>query len=159
MVYQDTIQPETQAMYDSIMHQIGLSQQGYYLEACFDHLPVLQDDEMQHAQTNKVEVDTYSIMLKDGIITPEQYASEFDIELQPIDRTQSQQAALAQAQTNLKGTVGGLDGIISLNTAVSSGQMDRQTAVNMLINYYGYDLTVANSLITQPAPVITPVTV
>lgn len=156
MVYQDTIQPETQAMYDSIMHQLGLSQQGYYLEACFDHLPVLQDDEMQHAQTNKVEVDTYSIMLKDGIITPEQYAQEFNIELQPIDKTQSQQAALAQAQTNLKGTVGGLDGIIGLNTAVSSGQMDRQTAVNMLINYYGYDAVTANSMITQPKEVITP---
>ena len=138
---------------------MGLSQQGYYLEADFSHLPVLQDDEKQHAETNKIEVDTYSIMLKDGIITPEQYANEFDIEIQPIDRTQSQQAALAQAQTNLKGTVGGLDGIISLNTAVSGGQMDRQTAVNMLINYYGYDLTVANSLITQPKEVIPPVTV
>jgi hypothetical protein len=159
MVYQDTIQPETQAMYDSIMHQIGLSQQGYYLEACFDHLPVLQDDEMQHAQTNKVEVDTYSIMLKDGIITPEQYASEFDIEIQPIDRTQSQQAALAQAQTNLKGTVGGLDGIIALNRSVGIGEMDRQTAVNTLISYYGYDSLTANSLITQPKEVIPPVTV
>jgi phage portal protein BeeE len=159
MVYQDTIQPETQAMYDSIMHQMGLSQQGYYLEADFSHLPVLQDDEKQHAETNKIEVDTYSIMLKDGIITPEQYASEFDIEIQPIDRNQSQQAALAQAQTNLKGTVGGLDGIIALNRSVGIGEMDRQTAVNTLISYYGYDPTVANSLITQPKEVITPVTV
>ncbi len=157
MVYQDTIIPETQAMYDSIMHQFGLSQQGYYLEACFDHVPVLQEDEMQKAQAQKVEVDSYSILLKDGIITPEQYANEFDIEIQPIDKTQSQQAALAQAQTNLKGTVGGLDGIIALNTAVSTGQMDRQIAVNTLINYYGYDAVTANSMITQPKEVITPV--
>lgn len=111
---------------------------------------------MQHAQTNKVEVDTYSIMLKDGIITPEQYAQEFNIELQPIDKTQSQQAALAQAQTNLKGTVGGLDGIINLNASVSSGAMERQTAVNTLINYYGYDAVTANSMITQPKEVTTP---
>jgi hypothetical protein len=146
-------------MYDSIMHQVGLSQQGYYLEACFDHLPVLQDDEMQEAQSNKIEVDTYSIMLRDGIITPEQYASEFDIELQPIDRTQSQQAALAQAQTNLKGTVAGLDGIIALNNAVAISQMDRTTAVNTLINYYGYDSVTANSMITAPIEPTAPVTV
>jgi hypothetical protein len=159
MVYQDTIIPETQAMYDSIMHQFGLSQQGYYLEASFDHVPVLQEDEMQKSQAQKIEVDSYSILLKDGIITPEQYAAQFDIEIQSIDRTQSQQAALAQAQTNLKGTVGGLDGIIALNTAVGTGQMDRQTAVNTLISYYGYDSTVANSLITQPKEVLPPETV
>jgi hypothetical protein len=146
-------------MYDSIMHQFGLSQQGYYLEASFDHVPVLQEDEMQKSQAQKIEVDSYSILLKDGIVTPEQYAAQFDIEIQPIDRTQSQQAALAQAQTNLKGTVGGLDGIIALNTAVGTGQMDRQTAVNTLISYYGYDSTVANSLITQPKEVLPPETV
>jgi hypothetical protein len=159
MVYQDTIIPETQAMYDSIMHQFGLSQQGYYLEACFDHVPVLQEDEMQKSQAQKIEVDSYSILLKDGIVTPEQYAAQFDIEIQPIDRTQSQQAALAQAQTNLKGTVGGLDGIINLNAAVSRGELDRQTAVNTLVSYYGYDALTANSLITTPKEVITPVTV
>jgi hypothetical protein len=43
-----------------------------------------------------------------------------------------------------------LDGIIGLNAAVSSGQMDRQTAVNTLVNYYGYDPVTANSMITNP---------
>ena len=91
-------------------------------------------------------------MLRDGVITQQQYAEEFDIELQKPDRTEAQAAALAQAQTNLKGTVGGLDGIISLNNAVSSGQMDRQTAINTLVNYYGYDPVTANSMITNPIP-------
>jgi hypothetical protein len=59
----------------------------------------------------------------------------------------------------LKGTVGGLDGIINLNAAVSRGELDRQTAVNTLISYYGYDSIVANSLITTPKEVVTPVTV
>lgn len=150
MAYTDTIIPETQQIYDSLMAQWGLQQEGYHLEANFDHLPVLQDDASQKASAEKTKVDTYSVMLKDGVVTQQQYAEEFGIELQKQDRTESQAAALAQAQTNLKGTVGGLDGIIALNNSVSTGQMDRQTAINTLVNYYGYDATVANSMITNP---------
>jgi hypothetical protein len=150
MAYTDTIIPETQQIYDSLMAQWGLQQEGYHLEANFDHLPVLQDDASQKATAEKTKVDTYSVMLKDGVVTQQQYAEEFGIELQKQDRTESQAAALAQAQTNLKGTVGGLDGIIALNNSVSTGQMDRQTAINTLVNYYGYDATVANSMITNP---------
>ena len=124
----------------------------YYLQANFQHLPILQDDEQVKAQAEKTKVDTWSVMLRDGVITQQQYAEEFDIELQKQDRTEAQAAALAQAQTNLKGTVGGLDGIISLNNAVSGGQMDRQTAINTLVNYYGYDPVTANSMITNPIP-------
>ena len=149
MAYTDTIIPETQAMYDSIISQFGLQSEGYYLEACFDHLPILQEDESQKATAEKVKVDTYSVMLKDGVITQKQYADEFGIELESIDKTESRAAALAQAQTNLKGTVGGLDGIIALNNAVSIGQMDRATAINTLINYYGYEPSIANSMITN----------
>jgi hypothetical protein len=149
MAYTDTIIPETQQMYDSMIAQWGL-QGEYYLQANFQHLPILQDDEQVKAQAEKTKVDTWSVMLRDGVITQQQYAEEFDIELQKQDRTEAQAAALAQAQTNLKGTVGGLDGIIGLNAAVSSGQMDRQTAVNTLVNYYGYDPVTANSMITNP---------
>jgi hypothetical protein len=67
-----------------------------------------------------------------------------------IDAATAQAAGLAQAQTQLRGTVGGLDGIISLNTAVSMGQMERQTAINTLVNYYGYSETIAAAMITAP---------
>jgi hypothetical protein len=147
MAYTDTIIPETQQMYDSMLSQWGLDQE-FYLEANFDHLPILQKDEVEKASVQKTTADTYSILLRDGVVTQQQYADIFEIEMQKQDRTESQAAALSQAQTNLKGTVGGLDGIISLNAAVSTGQMARETAVNTLINYYGYDPVTANSMIT-----------
>lgn len=156
MCYTDTIIPETQSMYDTIMQQFKLTDEGYKLIADFSHLPVLQDDELSKQQAMSAKVNNYSIMLRDGVITSEQYAAEFGIELQKIDAATAQAAGLAQAQTQLRGTVGGLDGIISLNTAVSTGQMDRQTAINTLINYYGYSETIAAAMITAPpAPQIT----
>jgi len=147
MAYTDTIIPETQQIYDSMLSQWGLDRE-YYLEANFDHLPILQKDEVEKASVQKTTADTYSILLRDGVVTQQQYADIFEIEMQKQDRTESQAAALSQAQTNLKGTVGGLDGIINLNAAVSTGQMARETAVNTLINYYGYDPVTANSMIT-----------
>ena len=147
MVYTDTIIPETQQMYDTIAHQLGLKDQGYSIFADFSHLPVLQDDEQTKASADKVKAETYNILLRDGVITQEQYAMDFGIELQQQSPQDAKAAALAQAQTELKGTVGGLDGIINLNNAVTNG-LDRNTAVNILINYYGYDATTANAMIT-----------
>jgi len=151
MIYTDTIIPETQSLYDSIMRQWGLHEQGYYLKAEFDHLPVMQDDELLSQQASKSKVETYSIMLRDGVISKQQYANEFGIELEAIDRATAQQEGLQNAQTQLRGTIGGLDGIITLNRAVGTGQITRDVAVATLINYYGYDASVANQLITQVA--------
>ena len=147
MVYTDTIIPETQQMYDTIAHQLGLAKDGYYIKADFSHLPVLQDDEQTKAAADKTKAETYNILLRDGVITTEQYAMDFGYELQQQNATDAKAAALAQAQTELKGTVGGLSGIIELNTAVTGG-LDRTTAVNILVNYYGYDSVTANSMIT-----------
>ena len=57
MVYTDTIIPETQSMYDSMMRQWGLDQE-YYLKATFDHLPVLQVDEESKANVQKTKAET-----------------------------------------------------------------------------------------------------
>ena len=50
MAYTDTIIPETQQMYNSIVEQLGLAEEGYYLHADFSHIAVLQDDENEKAK-------------------------------------------------------------------------------------------------------------
>jgi hypothetical protein len=72
MVYQDTIIPETQAMYDSLMHQFGLDEQGYYLTADFSHLPILQEDEQSNANTLRTRVDAVEKLLNLGLIDMEE---------------------------------------------------------------------------------------
>jgi hypothetical protein len=150
MCYTDTIIPETQSMYDTIMQQFKLTDEGYKLIADFSHLPVLQDDELSKEQARTAKVNNFSTMLRDGVISSEQYAAEFGIELMEVDAATAQAVGLAQAQTQLRGTVAGLDGIISLNNAVSLGQMDQQTAINTLVNYYGYSEPIARAMITTP---------
>ena len=57
LVYTDTIIPETQSMYDSMMKQWGLSDE-YYLKADFSHLPALQEDEGEKASVQKTKAET-----------------------------------------------------------------------------------------------------
>ena len=57
LVYTDTISPETQSMYDSMMKQWGLSEE-YYLKAEFDHLPAMQVDEESKANVQKTKAET-----------------------------------------------------------------------------------------------------
>lgn len=64
MAYTDTIIPETQQMYDSILEQLGLAAEGYYLKADFSHIPVLQSDKKQDAETLKTKADALKVILE-----------------------------------------------------------------------------------------------
>lgn len=57
MVYTDTIIPEAQSMYNSMMKQWGLSGE-YYLKADFSHLASLQEDEEAKANVQKTKAET-----------------------------------------------------------------------------------------------------
>lgn len=67
---------------------------------------------------------------------------------QEIDRTADEAQALRNAQQNLKGTVGGLNGIIETNKAVADGTMTRESAVATLVIYYGYTQEDAEKIVT-----------
>jgi HK97 family phage portal protein len=66
MVYQDTIQPETQAIYDTIMNKLGLDKD-YKLVADFSHLPILQPDEESTANVYRLRAEALTKMSEAGI--------------------------------------------------------------------------------------------
>jgi len=71
MVYTDTIIPETQAMYDSIMKQWNLDGE-YYLKADFSHLPALQVDEESKAKVMKTKAETLEKIAGLGVTLSEE---------------------------------------------------------------------------------------
>ena len=79
MVYTDTIIPETQSMYDSIIKQFGLDKEGYKLHAEFDHLPVLQHDEQMGANVLKLKTDAVEKMVGLGLITSDEARAILDL--------------------------------------------------------------------------------
>jgi hypothetical protein len=79
MVYTDTIIPETQSMYDSIIKQFGLDTEGYTLHAEFDHLPVLQHDEERSANVLKLRTDAVEKIIAMGLITTDEARAIIDL--------------------------------------------------------------------------------
>lgn len=78
MAYTDTIIPETQQIYDSMIAQWGL-QGEYYLKADFNHLPILQDDENQKATAHKTKVETVKMINELVPLTEEQLKQLLDL--------------------------------------------------------------------------------
>lgn len=77
--YNSTIIPETEIIYDEITTQWGLDKLGYYLKPDFSHISVLQEDAEKLEKANKTKVEKLSIMLRDGVITIEEYREQVGI--------------------------------------------------------------------------------
>ena len=71
--YNSTIIPETQKIYNEITNQWGLDDAGIYLKPDFSHVSVLQEDEEKLQKSKKLEVEKLSIMLRDGVISVDEY--------------------------------------------------------------------------------------
>lgn len=143
--YTATIIPESEFIYDELTQQMGLDKFELYLKPDFSHIDILKQSDALHEKT---KVEKLSKMLADGVISAEEYATQMGVEYIPPSKEDLAAQSLANAQINLRGTVGGLNGVIDLNRAVSDGSMTRDAAIATLITYYGYDSTTANNMIT-----------
>lgn len=56
----------------------------------------------------------------------------------------------AEAQANLKGTVGGVQGILQIQQSVSQGITQREAAIALLGTIYGFDRVKAEEILGQP---------
>lgn len=67
MTYQDTIIPETEQMYSTLSHQLGLVDEGLHLIPDFSHIAVLQVDENQKASAMNLRADAVNKIIASGI--------------------------------------------------------------------------------------------
>lgn len=67
MSYQDTIIPETNQMYSTMSHQLGLIDEGLYLKPDFSHVPVLQDDKNAEASAMNLRADAVNKIINAGV--------------------------------------------------------------------------------------------
>ena len=67
MTYQDTIIPETEQMYATISHQLGLTNDGLLLIPDFSHVAVLQDDKNAEASAMNLRADAVNKIITAGV--------------------------------------------------------------------------------------------
>lgn len=148
--YQNTIQPQADDLMSILNTAFGLDKQGLYLVADYSYLPVFQEDEQQKEAAKKTKIEYLAMALNDAVIDVNEYRAELGLEPK-LDSGKEEIIAdkLLNAQLALRGTVGGVEGLIGLNTAVSLGQLNRESAIAILTNVYGFDTTIANQMITN----------
>ncbi len=64
-----------------------------------------------------------------------------------LEEDSAAEAANAQAQAALRGSVGGVQGILAIQQSVVAGTTDRDSAIVILMQIYGFDETTANEIL------------
>ena len=59
-------------------------------------------------------------------------------------------AETLKAQAGLRGSVGGVNGILGIQNSVTTGQTDRESAITILMEIYGFTKGVAEALLGKP---------
>ena len=125
------------------------------LIASFDHLPVFQENENDKYNKIKSKVDVYDSLFEKGVIDINEYRKGItsDLMLQEkeiitVTDPDDTKKLLFDASLSLRGTVGGVQGILQINNSVALGQISRENAINMLVEIYQYERSIAETLIT-----------
>lgn len=143
-----TIQNGMQPLADKLMRQLTkhLIEEGTgeYLEANYNYLPYMQADELKKSTSNQIEGLRLSKLYQDGVITIEQYA-----QMAMVDYEEPKPEQINIEQRNLRGLVGGINGIIQVNQFVAQGFIDKPAAIAIIMSVYGYDQAAASSMITS----------
>ena len=64
-----------------------------------------------------------------------------------LEENSAAEQANAQAQANLRGSVGGVQGILELQGSVTMGTTSRESAITILMQIYGFDEQTAEEIL------------
>jgi hypothetical protein len=79
IAYQDTIIPEAEDYARGLSEFLGLTQKGEWLELCYDHLPILQEDEGKKAEVMTKKAAAISSL--SAIYTPDEIKNILGLEI------------------------------------------------------------------------------
>lgn len=132
-----TLEPKGNQFMDSYEVHFGYKALGKNIKITWDHLPFVQVFAKEKAETSRTNVETLDSLLKLGVSLDDanQYlGTEFSIE----QAEEGVNTETIKAQANLRGSVGGVQGIINIQTGVSQGTISRESAQGILMVVYGF---------------------
>jgi hypothetical protein len=124
----------------------------------YSHLPVMQTDLKVQAEGRNATINYLSRLLQDKQITQEEYREELNkigigngkaIAIEGDSNQQEVETRSAQAA--LRGSVGGVQGILGIQAAVSAGTTSNDAALSMLTIVFGFTNEQAVQLLGEPA--------
>jgi hypothetical protein len=122
--------------------------------ADFSHLDVFQEDIKEKSEGVNAKINYLSKLLQDKQVSSEEYRAEL-LELnigdgKPLPTQQDanqQEVETLKAQAALRGSVGGVQGVLSIQASVVSGATSKDSALSMLTIIYGFTPEQANQIL------------
>lgn len=155
-LYLRTIIPEANEWIGSVAQ--GLELEGVTLVMDYSHLQVFQEDEKDKSSVMQTKINLLSRALQDQAITQDEYREElFDMGIgngKPLPPRESdpdqKNAKTLEAQANLRGSVGGVQGLLAIQQGVAAGTTSLESGLSMLQIIYGFTPQEASSLLGKP---------
>lgn len=160
-VYQNNVIPSNEKDMNMYNKFFKSEENNAEIECCFDHLPILQENEMEKATAARAWNEALAMEYEAGLITKnmwltargydtvsdgDTYKTDTNTTL-TTDATATPVDVEAQAKANLKGSVGGVQGILAIQLQVSQGVTDYDAGLAILFEIYGFDDATAKRIL------------
>ena len=146
----------------------GVPEENISLQRTFN--AVRQNDLVIHSNINQFvtralsEIDDFvnlpyndqmSVMNKyaDELMNPRKITTGVSVQGDESDVSPAIDQKRLEAQATLKGTVGGVQGILEIQRSVSTGITQRDAAIALLVEIYGFTTEQASNIIGEPKPI------
>jgi hypothetical protein len=131
----------------------------YKLIMDFNHLPIFQEELKVKAEAVGKMITNLSLLLADKQISNEEYRSELmkigigdgKVVVYMSGDANQQEVETRQAQASLRGSVGGVQGVLSIQAGVVAGTTTLESAISMLTIIFGFTDEQAGSLLGSPS--------
>lgn len=153
-VYQEAIIPEANERAQA-MNRKFFPDGKLKIIADFSHLPIFQEEIKTKAEAQGKVIDNLSKLYQDKQITQEEYRSELakvgigNGVAVPVE-VDGGELETRRAQAQLRGSAGGVQGIIAVQESVAAGTTTREAAIAIFTYVYGFSIQEAEELVGQP---------
>jgi hypothetical protein len=158
-LYQGTLIPEAEDEMKAWNKFLGLNETEWLLVPSFEHVAVLQTSRKESETADKAKSDRLINEFKSGLITLEEFRNKMeygDLPKPVIDPnappSTGADTKTLDAQAALRGSVGGVQGVLAIQTAVTTGTTTFESALSILTIIYGFSEEDAKNILGQPKP-------
>lgn len=148
-----TLQPKGNDLMNAFERHFGYDKEGKNIVIDWMHLPFTQVFEKEKAEVEKTKIASLKELLAMGVPIDDANAYlDLDFTIPPPEKTASDNSdpATLEAQAALRGSVGGVQGILAIQSSVSAGTTSFEAALSILTIVYGFTEQDASDLLGKP---------
>jgi hypothetical protein len=147
--YINTIAPAWKDFFEVLNKTLNTSAEKIRIDPVFTHVEALQRNEYEKNQAEQLKSTVLLQELDRNIIDINEYRQQMGYAAKP-EAEEVDAPASTKEQAALRGSVGGVQGILAVQASVSNGTTSRDAALSIFTIIYGFTSDQANDLLGDP---------